>query len=99
MQMCVDLSTHVSDVNIHGQFTQLLPLALHVETSPKAMRFYPQFGQPLGDLYDPFEENKTNKNLYFIIFLTWLRAREKPTKKKKKVVVAIWCPIKHDFTT
>lgn len=23
------------------------------------MRFYPQFRQPLGDLYDPFEENKT----------------------------------------
>lgn len=36
----------------------------------------------------------SEENLYFIIFLTWLRAREKPTKKKKKVVVAIWCPIK-----
>lgn len=35
----------------------------------------------------------SEENLYFIIFLTWLRAREKPTKKKK-VVVAIWCPIK-----
>lgn len=30
----------------------------------------------------------SEENLYFIIFLTWLRAREKPTKKKK------WCPIK-----
>lgn len=27
----------------------------------------------------------SEENLYFIIFLTWLRAREKPTKKKKRL--------------
>lgn len=27
----------------------------------------------------------SEENLYFIIFLTWLRARKKPTKKKKRL--------------
>lgn len=36
----------------------------------------------------------SEENLYFIILLTRLKARGKPTKKKKKIVVAIWRPIK-----
>lgn len=45
-----------------------------VETSPKAMRFYPQFGQPLGDLWPIWGKQNSNKNLYFIIYGAFLPA-------------------------